>query len=464
MTGILFLKTRTLSFLVGLTALFHAGADGMDRLPEILRRLDEQSRRIAELEAQNRAMRATIAKLQATLPVVVSNTVSTAPASQALGASGSPSVPSGKIDRLIAPLTERGVRLNPYGYIKLDLIHNTSRTDGDDYSFYVRPPWENGGQSESTIGLRESRLGVDLVLPEEEGGLTLSGKFEIDFYAGTVASPNLRIRHAYLNFDADDGWSLLAGQTIDACWVAGPKTLDGAWGGGTGHPYARRPQLRLTKTRTFDDDTRLTARLAAVQNAGTDLDDNLEDDGASSCWPLIQSALILEKRLWTERASTFALSGSYGRERIDAAADPIANDVYDADLLMGTVVLPVCRKFTLAGALFVGENMDTYKAGILQGINLSRGVPISSRGGWVQATLEPQPAWHLNLGYACEDADDADLNWRDRTLNWRYYANGLYDLTPHVRVAAEYAHLLTKFCEDVSAADDRFHLALYYFF
>ena len=426
-----------------------------DGLSEIRRRLDEQSRRIAELETQNRALRETVSKLQASLPAAVSNTPASFPSS---------SVPADKIAGLIAPLTERGVRLKPYGYIKLDLIHNTSRTDGDDYSFYVRPSWENGGKSESTIGLRESRIGTDLVVPETENGFTVSGKFEIDFYNGTVASPNVRIRHAYLDVGTEDGWSLLAGQTFDACWVAGPKMLDGAWAGGTGHPYARRPQVRLSKTHTTADGTRLTARIAAVQNAGSDLDDNSADDGSTSGWPLMQGALIVEKRLLTDRFSTLALSGSYGRERIDDAPNSVADGVYDEDLVMLTTILPLIRQFELSGALFSGENMDTYKAGILQGINMTRGLAIAGHGGWVQGTFDPSESWQFHLGCACEDVDDADLEPRDRSLNSRYYANVFWCLTRHVRFAAEYAHLLTEFLDAGSAADDQFHIAVYYLF
>ncbi len=357
------------------------------------------------------------------------------------------------------------MRLKPYGYVKLDLIHNTSKTDGDDYSFYVRPPWEPGaGNGETTMGLRESRLGLDLEVPEKERGITVSGKFEIDFYSGTVENPNVRIRHAYLDLGTGDDWSLLAGQTFDACWVAGPKMLDGAWAGGTGHPYARRPQLRLSKKLTADDGTRLTSRLAFVQNAGSDLDGDVADDGSASGWPLMQGAVIAEKRLLTDRFSTFALSGSYGRERINSAPDSAADGIYDADLIMLTAVLPLIRKFELSGALFSGENMDTYKAGILQGINLSKGRAISSYGGWVQSTFDPNENWQFHIGYTCEDTDDADLNLQGRSLNSRYYANVFCYLTRHVRLAVEYAHLLTEFHGTGTFTDDRFHVAVYYLF
>jgi len=430
-------------------------------LADIRRRLDDQSRQIAELEAQNRALRETVERLQTAAPMIVSNAVAAAQTS----ASAPPPASSDKAAALLAPLTDRGVRIKPYGYIKLDMIHNSSKTDGDDYSFYVRPPWESGGgSSESTIGMRESRLGMDMVAPETENGINVTGKFEIDFYSGTVASPNMRIRHAYLNLDMGDGWSVLAGQTYDAWWVAYPMILDGGWAGGTGHPYNRRPQLRLTKTHTFDDGTRLTARIAAVQNAGTDLDKNLVDDGPASNWPMIQGALILEKKLLTEKASTLSLSGSYGREKIEAAPNPSADGTYDTELLMANAILPIWRKFSLTGSLYAGQNMDTYKAGICQGVNMTRGIPIDSRGGWLQGTVDLTSKWQFNLGYAFEDTDDADLEYRDRSFNSRYYINAFYTLTPHVKVAGEYGYLLTDFLDDGSASDNQLHFAMYYFF
>ncbi len=431
-----------------------------NELAEIRRMLDEQNRRIVDLEAQNRALRETVDRLQASTPAIVSNAVAAArwPAPV-------PPAPSDKAAALIVPLTDRGVRIKPYGYIKLDMIHNTGKTDGDDYSFYVRPPWEKGGgSSESTISLRESRLGMDMLVPERENGITVSGKFEIDFYAGSVASPNVRIRHAYLNLDMGGGWAVLAGQTYDAWWVAYPMLLDGGWAGGTGHPYNRRPQLRLTKAHTFDDGTRLSARVAAVQNAGSDLDKNLVDDGPASGYPMLQGALILEKKVLTEKYSTLSLSGSYGREKIEEAVDPVANGTYGTDLLMANAILPVWRKFSLTGSLYTGENMDTYKAGIFQGINMTRGIAIDSTGGWLQGTVDLTSRLQFNFGYAFEDPDDADLEWRDRSYNSRYYVNAFYALTPHVRLAGEYGYLSTDFLDDVSAGDNQFHFSVYYFF
>lgn len=457
-------------------------------LAAIRQLLEEQGRRIAELEAQNRALRETLANLQLNAPSVGTNGVVASSGMGVVGLNGrsasekvisslppDASTAEKAAAALFSPLTERGVRLKPYGYIKMDVVHNTHKTDGDDYSFYVRPPWERGsGTHETTLSLRESRLGMDMIVPETEEGLKVDGKFEIDFYQGSVSAPSPRLRHVYVNLGfGDTGWSFLAGQTYDAWWVLCPFMLDGGWGGGMGHPYHRRPQLRLAKEHTFRDGSKLTARIATVQNAGTDLDGDKIDDGSASAWPMVQGALIWTKKNWTGDEMLLSLSGSYGRERLTEDEHEEGNGTYDTTMAMVNARLPlfsdlaffpICKKLAVRGSLYAGENMDTYKAGIVQGINRVQGTEIGALGGWVESNLKVTDRLDLNVGYCFEDDANEDLEWHDRTRNSRYYINGYYQLSKHVKMALEYGRITTDFVDAKSAENDQFHFAMYYHF
>lgn len=433
-------------------------ASQTDDLAAIRGMLEEQGKRIAELEKQNQELRAQIQQLSQQAAPAPTNAVAQSQPQSWTGMVGRAT------DRILAPLTKAGIRITPYGYIKFDAIYNTHKTDGDDYSFYVRPPWaRGGGNHETTLSVRESRLGIDLDAPEIEDGFRVNGKFEGDFYSGTVANPAIRLRQVYVNVGAGDGWSLRAGVTYDAWWVLCPTILDGGWGGGMGHPYHRRPQLRLAKETTLADGSRLEARIAGVQNAGTDLDGDQIDDGSASAWPMVQGALVWKKENWTGRDATLSLSGSYGRERLTDAS-PIANGTYDTDLAMLNAALPILKRWAVSGSLYTGENLDTYKAGICQGINTARGLAIRGHGGWLQSTVDLTDRWQWNLGTCFEDDDDSDLEPRDRTFNTRYYANLFYALTKHVKFAVEYGHLHTRFKGEDPMSDEQLHAAAYYFF
>lgn len=196
----------------------------------------------------------------------------------------------------------------------------------------------------------------------------------------------VRLSHAYLTGETEGGWSLLAGQTYDAWYIRDVTMLAYLY------PCNRRPQLRLTKFTVLGDGTRLTVRLAAVENRGDYLDPSHADSNENVAGTLFEPAVLAERSLLTEEPAKLSLGGAYGRERNDFPENPSEDGLYDTDFLMATAFLPLCRRQVVSGAAYGGENVDTFfLGGIAEGVNPVRGVPIRSLGGWLEGTVRVTP-------------------------------------------------------------------------
>jgi hypothetical protein len=133
-----------------------------------------------------------------------------------------------------------------YGFAQLDAIQDFDR---------VNPDWEDtlraskiptadgdfGSDGQSMMSVKQSRLGVNTVLPV--GGKPLKTKFEFDMYGtgSDAGQTTMRLRHAYGEWD-----QILAGQT-NSVFMDGnifPNTID--YWGPAGMVFLRNPQIRWT--------------------------------------------------------------------------------------------------------------------------------------------------------------------------------------------------------------------------
>lgn len=353
----------------------------------------------------------------------------------------------------VAVPAQEALTVKPYGFLKADAIWDSSRTFPGDISFYVRP--KVGGRSDDELSLhaRDTRIGVDVAAPEANG-VKAAARIESDFLGG--GAPNAytpRIRLAWLDLDFRNGWAVRAGQDWDAFVVQMVKTPDFGLLGNSGALWQRRPQARLTYTAKPDEQTTLTARLAAARTIGegptNDLDGGGQDDGADAAIPTLQGALILDRPLWTEKAARLAVSGHWGRETLDTAAEgritAIDTADYDTWSVIGTFVIPVAGALSVQGSVWQGRNLDSFLGGVGQGINTTLGREIAAKGGWAQALLDVTANLSLSAGYGLDDPDDADLNAGQRAKNSRIFANVYYKLTPQVTLATEVAQLRTEY-------------------
>lgn len=360
-----------------------------------------------------------------------------------------------------------GVQIKPYGYVKFDAAYDTARTAWGDAAFFVYPKsYVGGDKKELSFGTRESRLGAQILTPEQDG-VKVTGRIEGDLYED-VATENKyspRLRLAYIDAAWGDGWSVRAGQDWDTYVSVLPRVNDAAILGYTGNPYSRHPQVRLTKVTKLSDSTQLTAKLAAQsgRNTGNIDGDNQSDENAAAV-PNFHASAALQTKLLTDKYSTFSLSGAYGREKVHHAATVEHPGVYDSELIHGSAFLPITRKFSAQGVLWAGENLDNYLAGIGQGINAAEGTEVAAHGGWAQGIYDFTGKLSAGAGYGFDDPDDGDLSGDARTLNDRFFANIYYRLTDHATLSAEYSYFTTSYATSGDVTDNRFQLGAQYNF
>jgi hypothetical protein len=133
-----------------------------------------------------------------------------------------------------------------YGFAQLDAIQDFDRTNPDwedtlRASKIATAEGQYGSDGQTMFSVKQSRLGVNTVLPV--GGKPLKTKFEFDMFGtgSDAGQTTIRLRHAYGEWD-----QILAGQT-NSVFMDGnifPNTID--YWGPAGMVFLRNPQIRWT--------------------------------------------------------------------------------------------------------------------------------------------------------------------------------------------------------------------------
>ncbi|MFT3837018.1 MAG: hypothetical protein QM723_08480 [Myxococcaceae bacterium] len=144
-----------------------------------------------------------------------------------------------------------------YGFAELDGIYDSTEgfTDVAGHTMIPRADKYAGQHGRMTFSARDTRIGFKLNAPEWNG-IKSSGVLEADFLgnqpptaseAATFVNPTFRLRHAYLKLEtpwvdvlAGQYWQLFGWQPY---FVLGAAEIPGT----VGEPFARAPQLRLSK-------------------------------------------------------------------------------------------------------------------------------------------------------------------------------------------------------------------------
>ena len=359
---------------------------------------------------------------------------------------------------------QSNVQVTPYGYIKFDAIHDSSRTAFGEVGAWVMPETAiGGGERELTFSAREARLGLNLVAPETRGVKT-TGRIEADFYE-EIATPNKyapRLRLAYVDLAWENGWSLRFGQDWDTYVSFHPDMVDASALAYQGHLYNRHPQVRVTKDVKLGENTTLTTKFAVQYGRNNE---GLVPGGQSyeniASVPSFHGSFVLKPRLLTDRQSTFAISGMYGRESVRGVENTTA---YESWLIHGGVQLPLSQRFTLQGIAWKGANLDNHFGGISQGIDVIKGTEVSTRGGWGQFVYTPTKNTRASVGYGIEDPVDDDLSGDARTRTDRIFTNFFYNATSNVTFGIEYALMRTDYAVSKNMENHRVNFAVFYRF
>lgn len=357
----------------------------------------------------------------------------------------------------------------PYGYVKLDAAYDDSRTNYGDFILYALSEGTRKNDNEFNMTARQTRIGVDIMAPTIDNW-TAKGRVEFDFYGDGSArhenKPEVMLRHAFVDL-VNGNFGLLAGQTSDLFSPLAPSTLNYTVGWAAGNIGYRRPQLRLTYGIPVNDKNKVTTALAFARTTGTaneDLDLDLENDGEDSGFPSFQGRVAWATKLFTATDSVFGVSGHFGKEEIDwGVLTPGGHqDRMKTWSVNGDITIPLSPCLTFMGEAFVGENLDDFFGGVLQGVNSTLQEEIKSVGGWAQLNYKYDTKWQTNLGFGIDDPDNDDLNAGNRSRNAFYFANVLYNLIAPVNLGLEYSYWDTDYKNRRGGVNNRIQTSVIY--
>ena len=353
-----------------------------------------------------------------------------------------------------------------YGKIKLDAAYDSARTNTGNFARWVNPGEKRRGDGQFNMTANETRLGLKFTGPQTPD-LETSGLVEVDFYGvGAETSPEPRMRHAYLNLEwPKQKLSVLAGQTWDVISPLNPSVLNYTvqwWGGNIG---MRRPQVRVTKGLSLNDDTELTLQGALLRTMGHNSGFDPGDTGEDAGFPSGQGRAAVKFPLFGKKKATIGVSGHYGQEEYDRDAAGSNIDVYSWSGNIDANI-PINDWFAIKTEAFTGQNLDTYAGGIGQGINVNGNEvsELKSGGGWFAASLGPWDKWCFNVGAGIERITGGVTVDGTRESNGSVFGNVIYKFNDHASVGLELSNWHTEYKGQSDGNDIRVQSAFIYKF
>jgi len=312
-------------------------------------------------------------------------------------------------------------RVELSGMVLANGFSNNARVNNTDNPQFVLSPQDTTGLPNAAAGgtVRQSRIGLS-VSGSRALGAMLSADLQLDFYGGQQPSaggrtfPLPRIRTAFARLD----WAhvgLLIGQETQ---VISPHTPSSFAAVGipeftdAGNLWFWLPQARLTAE--IGTSPRVGLQWAAMApNLGTAQTSftTVADSAEKSQRPFVQSRVYIG---WGDGDAESQIGFGVHYGWIATSGDSLlTSEALTADLrlALGEKVLLLAEGFYNGQAL-----AGLGGGGIAQSFGLN-GVPVNTRGGWVQLNLRPTFAWELGGGYGMDDPDDTDLPATGRLKN-----------------------------------------------
>lgn len=308
------------------------------------------------------------------------------------------------------------------GIVLVNGFYNTARVNNSDVPQLADNDPAGIGATGGSI--RQTRLGIAIAEPGVLGG-DFAGEVDVDFFGGQQPSsggrtfPLLRLRRA----TGVITWrhaQLLVGQESPLVAERSPRSL-AAIGfpefAGAGNLWLWIPQLRLGAE--FGYTLRLAIH-AAVLAPGTGVPQGAfatqPDSAERSGRPYLQGRIRLG---WgpPDDPSEIAVGGHtgwlLGRDSTTGDTLLISRAITaDARVKLGPAVELIAEAY--AGQAVAGLG----GGGIGQNVG-AQGVPVRSKGGWVQLNLRPQgTGWMWGGGCGLDDPDDADVTAAGRFKNF----------------------------------------------
>jgi hypothetical protein len=409
-----------------------------------------------------------------------------------------------------------------YGFVEFDAIHDstqpglTSINDSQGNAALARPGTYQANNGQTLFGARNSRLGFKLNAPASDG-FHSSAVVEMDFLgnqptstasqAALITNPTFRIRHMALKVE-DPYADLLLGQYWQLFgWQSAfhPNTVEIQ--GVPGQVYSRSPQARLSKTiktKPVDLDIAIAASRPVSRNsevpdgqagikvtfndwkglhtagsAGTSVDGlaigvsgvarrfvlpglNGGQQSKTNGWGLSLDALVpVIPATLDHRENALTLTGSF-------VTGTGISDLYTG--LNGGVAFPAPANPNMV------MPAPTYAADIDNGLvtydpdSHIHTIDWQSYIFGIQYSLPPSGKVWVSANYSGMKSDNAasyvSTAGKSKIFDKSYWADGnvFCDVTPAVRLGAEYAYFHQTYADGVAAKNTRLQFSGFYLF
>ena len=370
-----------------------------------------------------------------------------------------------------------GLAVKPYGFLRLDLIYNDSKTNNSQTTMWVSSEDGvnvRGDDKEFVLHPRLTRLGLHV-----NGGKVdssdVTGNLEIDF----VTTPNfsesrqaIRLRHAFLKISSGK-FSLLAGQTWDIISPIFPSVNQDTLMWNAGNTGDRRPQLRAGYEHPLGP-----GKLSIMGGLGLtsaidskDLDKNGVRDGEDSGLPNLQARIGYTRPGFVPRENmVVGIWGHLAKEEIGEVSARIAGEnSFTSNSIGGDVILPIISlspvgSLTMRGEVWSGKNLSDFRGGIGHGININTGEEIKSIGGWLEFLIKVNPELQVEVGYTVDNPEDEDLKNGDKADNTTWYIGGNFKPGGGLLLGIEYINWKTGYKDVPEGTDNRVNLIAQYNF
>jgi hypothetical protein len=326
------------------------------------------------------------------------------------------------------------VVIKPYGFFKLDLTYDQSRTNNGNYIMWINKiPEGEDEDAEFNLTARQTRFGFNLDAGELDGR-KVTARFENDFYQGTVENKNfLMLRHAYLKIDFKTFY-LLAGQTFDVLSPLNPTTVNYTVLWNSGNIGYRRPQLQIGNK--VKEGIQITGAL--TRNVAGDIDENGTDDGEDYPFPTIQGRLSYLK----PGKLDVGVSGHYGKMEYSVENEKENYESYSVNVHLNLIL---SKTLNVKGEAFTGRTLNQYLGGIGQGYNMTLPDEIEASGGWANAVYTPDDKIKFSVGFGIDKPKEESMSPGLRDLNRAIFANFFTKIAPKTSFALEASHWTTGY-------------------
>jgi hypothetical protein len=406
---------------------------------------DDIAARMAQLEAETRALRAEVQWLRehpVQQPEIPATPIGmNAPAPVPAPAPVYATMEQVKAEAKKCAWKKGDFTITPYGWLWGNAVDSSERTNPGSYTLWVLSA-NTIPESEFIVDARNTRLGFDVGGPQIPlfDGAKSGGKVEVDFQQNLVGTSTenratVLLRHAYVEVK-DDDFRLLAGQTWDVISPLYPGMLMYSVGWDGGNIGYRRAQFRWERYLKFSDVSLVTTQLSINQNVFSDATTTVR--GEASNWPIVEGrvAWTVGQRGPGSLPVTVGVSGHIGEEEFDLVGAPDnRRRTWSANM---DLRVPLTEHFGVQCEAYVGDNLDSFLGGIGQGTDPTTFNTIRDTGGWVEVWYDWTCRLHSHVGYSVDDPNNNDLHTvGERSYNQFYFGNLIFDVTKNFIMGLE---------------------------